>query len=385
MQVNSRPHCFLFLLALCVLTGLKGQSSFDSLKLKMPKHYFNTVISIDGYRKPDRKLDAAKALGKRLGSYGIKQTTITFHTPLLTKEKLLADSTRQNSHLLLTGTVLSLRPTFTGISDHNLIKAGIGLRYIFNSGKKGVWFADVSPFITRDMSYPSKPYFRLASTFIYSHNPSASFNWRIGVTKSFQWGNRLYLPFIGIRVGKLDAVNFSLQFPRYASLNIPMGTRSFLSIYSMAQGGMYNFSNADSLYPKKSELTFHFSRRELNTGIRFDFRNWKHFGFYAALGLSTRNTITFYSDKANTRRSALNYNTYFFTTKAPGTLYLNIGLVFRLGQVRSSYQVKNLNDANDLMNAPSGNYGNSLHELKPKAQTKINLESVQDLVDYDDF
>lgn len=341
-------------------------------------------MSIDGYRKPERSLDTTKTLAKRLKTFGVKQTTLVFYAPLVTTDKYLSDGTIQNSHLLLTATLMSLRPQFAGISDHNLVKTGIGLRYIFNSGAKGVWFVDVSPFITKDISYTSKPYYRLASTIIYSRNPSEQFGWRLGVTKSFQWGNRLYLPFVGIRFGRLDKLHLSVQFPRYLSLNIPAGTHGFFSYYGMAQGGMYNFSNADSLYPKHTELTFQFARREMNHGFRYDYHGKKWFGCYVAIGISTRNTITMYSEKVNQVRRLLNYNTYFFTTKAPATAYLNMGLVIRLGAVKQSFNNKNIKDATDLMNAPSGNFGNSLRETAVK-QNQLNLSDVQELVDYSDF
>ncbi|MGZ4089949.1 MAG: hypothetical protein ACXVNO_04460, partial [Bacteroidia bacterium] len=71
----------------------------------------------------------------------------------------------------------------------------------------------------------SQPYFRLASTIVYSYNKSDRFNWRIGVTKSFMWGNRNYLPFIGLRFGRLDKTNLSIQFPRNISVNIPVNQK----------------------------------------------------------------------------------------------------------------------------------------------------------------
>lgn len=385
MKKRICKRYFFFLLGATCSFQILAQASFDSLKIKQPKHYFNTVIAIDAYRKPKKDLGSNKAIDKKLENYGVRQTMVTFHAPLYTKDRVLIDSTRQNAHLLLTGTLLSFRPSFAGIPDHNLIKFGIGLRYIYNTGKKGVWFIDVSPFMTKDASFDSKPYYRLASTFIYSHNPSSTFNWRLGITKSFLWGNRLYLPFVGFRFGALNKVNFTFQFPRYTSLNIPMGEHSYFSLYSMSQGGMYRFSNADTLYPKSNIAAFNFSRFDMNHGIRFDFRTWKHFSFYVALGFSTRNRLTFYSDNANKSRKAIAYNSYFYTTKAPASMYLNLGMVFRLGQVRSSFGVKNLNDATDLLNAPSGNLGNSLQPMNPKIQNKINLQSVQDLVDYSDF
>lgn len=361
------------------------QDTFDSLKIKVPKHYFNTVFVLDSYRKPERAFrDTSDALSKRLKSYGIRQFSFSFHTPLFTRERSHFDVTT-NSHLLLTGNFLSLRPEFDGLSQHNLVKLGIGMRFIYNTGRKGVWFVDVSPFVTRDADFPSsKPYYRMASTIVYSHNATDKFNWRLGVTKSFMWGNRLYLPFIGLRVGRLDKVHLSLQFPRNLSLNMPFGPRVIFSLYSRPQGGMFNFSNADSLYNRKTTTTFHFTRYEINTGFRFDIRLGSHFCFYVASGISSRNNITFYSDNAN-RRTAGYYNKYFYSKNVAPTLYFNFGLVLKFGKTKAYYNNKNMYDAINLNNTNDLNNGNVQIPLTPKKKSDLNLKSVEDLVDYNDF
>ena len=368
---------------------VRSQTSFDSLKIKQPKHYFNTVIVTDAYRKPNKEFnDTSDALSKRLKSYGVKQFNAYFHTPLYTKDKYGADGTViKNTHLLLTGNFVSLRPVFDGLSEHNLIKFGVGLRYIYNSGKKGVWFVDVSPFVTRDITYPSKPYYRMASTIIYSHNVTEKFNWRLGATKSFLWGNRFYLPFVGLRVGRLDKIHLSLQFPRSLSLNIPLGSKVIFGLYTRPQGGMYNFSNRDSLYFRNTSATFHFTRYEINSGFRFDFRLSSHFNFYISSGFSSRNNITFYSENANKSRKALGYNSYFYSKNVAPTLFFNFGLVLKFGKTRAYYNNKNIYDAINLNNTldPNGN-GNVQIPLAPKKNVSdINLKSIQDLVDYNDF
>lgn len=371
-----------FLLQLAVFS----QGSFDSLKLKRPRHYFNTLITVDVYRKPNRQfVDTSSYLSRRLKSYGVKQFYLSFQVPLGTFEKINKDSTIRNSHLLLTGNFLSLRPVFDGLEQHNLVKLGVGLRFIHNTGKKGVWFVDVSPFITKDVTFRSRAYYRMASTIVYSHNSSDRFNWRLGITKSFLWGNRLYLPFIGIRIGRLDKVNLSIQFPRSINLNIPMGYKVIFSVYTRPQGGMFNFSNHDSLYNKNENATFHFTRYELNTGFRFDFRFSSHFACYIATGISSRNNITFYSDNANKRRQGY-YSTYFFSKNVGPTLFINLGLVFKFGKTRSYYNNRNMYDAIDLNNTLGKNNGNMQIPLTPKKKkSDYNLKAVEDLVDYNDF
>lgn len=363
-----------------------AQQSFDSLKVKMPKHYFNTLIVIDTYNKPEKGIDSNNAISKRLKTYGVKQSNISFQIPLFTKDVkgLYADSNIiANHHLLLTGTFLSLRPQFEGLEEHRLVKRGIGLRYIYNTGQKGLWFFDLAPFVTKDITYKSKAYARMSSTIVYSYNFSERFNMRGGITKSFLWGNRYYLPFIGIRFGRLDQMNVSIQFPRSININLPINNHVIFSIYTKPHGGMFIFSNQDSLYFNKSASSFHFTRYELNTGLRFDLR-LKHFNFYTALGFSTRNNITLYSEKRNTGNVG-SYNTYFYTKKLPSTLYLNLGLLIKIGKTRSIYNNRNLYDAVDLNNTVGLPNQNTQIPIPAKKTGKTNLESIQDLIDYNDF
>ncbi len=375
----------LFFLQFNAFIGLTAQTSFVSLHTKSPKHYFNTIIVLDSYRKPEKELkDTSNALSKRLKSYGIRQFNLSFQVPVFTKDIKVDNTTTENHHVLITGNFMRLRPVFSGIKQHTLTKNGIGVRYIYNTGQKGVWFFDMAPFVTRDRTYPSKPFFRIASTIIYSRNESYWFNWRIGATKSFLWGNRFYLPFIGFRIGRLDKFNVSIQFPRQASLNLPLGSKLILSLYTRSQGGLFNFSNHDSLYFRATDATFHFTRYEINTGFRSDIRVNDRFNFYLSSGFSTRNNITFYSERANSLRPRLPYKTYFFTKNVAPSLFFNFGLVFRLGKTKSYYNNKNIYDAIDLNNA--GNNGNAQIPLTPKKPIKnYNLESVQDLIDYTEF
>ncbi len=372
----------------------EAQESFDSLKVKTPKHYFKTIMVLDAYRKPNQEIpDTVNPLSKKLKSYGVNQFYFSLITPLATFERPTYDSTqpKKNTHLLLTANYMSLQPVFDGIKQHNLVKAGMGLRLIVNTGKKGLWFIDAAPFVTRDVTYSSSRHnVRLASTIVYSHNTSARFNWRIGITKSFMWGNRYYLPFIGVRFGRLDKTNLSIQFPRSMSLNIPVNQKLVLSIYTKPQGGMYNFSNHDSL--TGGERTFHFTRYEINSGFRGDVRVNAWFNFYFALGLSTKNNITFYAEKTNKDRPNAPYRHFFYNQTLAPTGFFNAGLVFKFGNTKSYYKDKNMYDAMDLNNTmgtgddniSNGNAQIPVDAKKLKKQD-LNLRSVQDLVDYNDF
>ncbi|MBK9283412.1 MAG: hypothetical protein IPM51_03745 [Sphingobacteriaceae bacterium] len=382
--------CTLFLFGL----NLNAQTKYDSLKIKKAKHYFQTVILLDGYTKPTKDLnDTTQLIGERLKTYGIKQGILYINTPLATFEHRTSDSmVSKNTHLLLTFNRMSLRPQFEGINDHELLKTSLGARIIVNPGKKGVWFFDISPFVTRDASDPkSKSYFRMANTFIYSHNKSERFNWRLGLTKSFLWGNRFYLPFVGFRFGKLDKTHFSIQFPRSMSLNMPINEYVQLSLYTKPQGGMWNFSNFDSLYTLKAESTVHFTRYEVNTGLRVDGRIQHWLDFYFAMGFSTKNKITFYSNNANNKNSKLPYSKYFYEKAPAATLFFNFGLIFKFGKTKSYYKNRNIYDAIDLNNTVGGgddNVSNNNFQIPIESKRKaedLKFKSLQDLIDYNDL
>lgn len=363
-----------------------AQESVKALEVKLPKHYFNTILTLDAYRKPERNLkDTNDVVSRRLKTYGIRQFNLSFCTPLATFQNERDTTVIKNGHLLLTANYMSLRPVFSGIEDHRLVKFGVGIRYIYNTGKKGVWFVEAAPFITRDATFRSSAYARLASTLVYSHNVSARFNFRVGITKSFLWGNRFYWPFLGLRIGRLDKMHVSIQFPRSVNVNLPLSSKVIFSLYTRPQGGMFNFSNQDSLYYFKTDRVFNFTRYELNTGLRLDVRAGKHFNFYVASGLSSKNNITFYSERANTSRPRLPYKRYFYSENPQSTLYLNVGLVFLFGKTRSYYNDKNLYDAINLSNTANENGNAQLPFLNKQKKSDANLESVQDLVDYNDF
>lgn len=377
----------LLVIAINLLVGrvMRSQDSSAALKVEIPKHYFRTVIVIDAYRKPETNIkDTLDYQSRRLKTYGVKQLDLSFYTPLATFEEHPDSTTITNSHVLLTGNYTAFRPVFEGIDQHKLVKLGIGIRYIYNSGRKGVWFIDAAPFVTKDVTYASRGYFRLGSTIVYSHNAKTWFNWRLGITKSFQWGNRFYWPFIGLRFGRLDKINLSIQFPRSINLNMPVGSRFIFSLYTKPQGGMYNFSNHDSLDKRKTETTFNFTRYEINTGWRIDYRTGPNFNFYIAMGVSSRNNITFYSERANRSRPRAPYRTYFYSQNMTPTLYLNFGFVIHFGKTRAYYNNKTLYDAMNINSTMNGD-GNAPIPLTPKKKSELNLESVRDLVDYNDF
>ena len=196
------------------------------------------------------------------------------------------------------------------------------------------------------------------------------------------------MPYVGFRVGKLDGVNFSLQFPRSISFNIPIGKYVKTSLYTKPHGGVYSFANTDSIYYLNKDKNLNYGRREFLTGLRIDVLPSPYFNFYISSGFITQNNISLYSETFNKNNRGL-YNE-FYTEKIKNSLFINAGLVFKFGKTKSIYNNYNLYDAYDLNTTIDGgennvNTGNSGIPTKQSTIKNINPNDVQDLIDVQDF
>lgn len=358
----------------------------------MPKHYFNKTFYMDFYATGRRDLDTINKVSKHLKSYKVSQSTLGFVIPVLTKDIYNKDSTNiSNLHFFVTGMFCSVKLDFGGISTHYLSKSSIGFRGMYNNGRKSIFFIEASPFVTQDRGYAYTQTYRLAATLIYDYAATPAFSMRLGITRSFLWGNRYHLPYIGIRMGKLDRVNFSIQFPRSASLNIPIGKHIRTSLFMKPQGGLYTFGNdQDSIrvgdYSKNQKLFF--GRNEFLSGMRIDVMPSKYFNFYLSTGFTTKNTITLYPSDATTSKLTL-YRDYY-NQKIKPSIFFNVGLVLRFGKTRSVYHNYQMYEAKDLNNSidPGDNgvhQGNGDIPAPAKKIKKINPAEVLDLIETQDL
>jgi hypothetical protein len=227
----------------------------DSLKtkpIKGPKHYFLPTFFASFYSVPKRELDTKMVGGNILKDYSYSQTNFGFYIPLFTKDKYNKDSTViSNWHVLATGNFLSGSPIFSGLpQQHRFVKAGIGARVMYNNGKKDVFFFDAAPFILKDMTAAkdNSP-LRSSSTFVWCRIVNEKFSFRVGYTRSFIWGNRLTLPYLGVRFGRLDKVYISIQFPRDIFLNVPIVRSLSFNVLAKPVGNIFAYKDVDSIYP----------------------------------------------------------------------------------------------------------------------------------------
>ncbi|MBI3518675.1 MAG: hypothetical protein HY062_04895 [Bacteroidetes bacterium] len=376
-----------------VLFGTKFLAlNHDSLKVTKPlkpaKHYFNTIIYSDLYGTGQRDLSGKTFVSKKLKTYQVNQFVLGFNTPVFTKDFYKKDSTViSNFHLLLTGSYSVVTPKFSGIdTDHHLSKTSFGVRMIYNTGKKSIFYMEFSPFMTQDRGYAYTQRYRIASTVVYNYTLNRYFSFRAGYSRSFMFGNRLDLPYVGIRVGRLDGINLSIQFPRSVSFNVPIGKYVKTSLYTKPQGGMYSFANTDTIYYLNNDKSLNFGRYEFLGGARVDVFPSHFFNFYVSSGLTTQNNIVLFSETYNRgNRGQLNS---FYKERLKGSLFVNFGLVFKFGKTKSiynNYNMYNAQDLNSVDHSNNVNTGNTQIPAREKTIKHLQPNEVQDLIDTQDF
>jgi hypothetical protein len=142
------------------------------------------------------------------------------------------------------------------------------------------------------------------------------------------------------------------------------------------------------VYYLNNDATFYFARREVNTGLRVDFKPTSRLLVYMAGGFSTRNTVSFYSDNRNRANRLGTYKVFFYKNELPTTVFANVGVTIKLGKSKSVYNNLNLMDAIDLNNQNAPGDDNSFSgnpNLPAKASKNYNLKSIEDLIDINDF
>lgn len=388
-----------------------GQADTAAQNVKLPKHYFATTLFLDMYAIGSSNFvyrnlrPSEKEIADKLKNYSYSQSLGGFYFPFRTKEKTHADGRVSNWHWLGTGNYMLAMPRFAGISNHNLVKVSLGVRAVYNSGRKNIWFFDMSPFVGGDMSAPGTFAARWGSTVLYDRIVGPKFSFRVGYTRTFILGNRFHLPYLGIRIGRLDRIYFSMQFPRGMNFSLPMGRKARFSIFTRPTGSVLTMGNSDSLYngltnAGRLDSTIIFGRYDGLFGFRFDFRPNKNVSFFVEFGKSNVRAVAFFSRQYNTASGAPvqdNVEIFkpFFVSPLQGSKFLSLGLTVRFGKTRTvynnynMYEVFNINSSiapgdnnNDIGN---GDIPNAQKLKKGREATNISTRDIQDLIETQDL
>jgi hypothetical protein len=275
--------------------------------------------------------------------------------------------------------------------QHRLFKTGIGLRSIYAFGSQFIMFADVFPFTTGD-HYDKKltQSWRLGGSLIFNYMVNPALSFRAGVTKNFLWGNRYFLPVFGIRMGRLDSKFYvSIQAPRFVSFNFQPSHKIGISLFSRVYGGLYDFSNRDSIYLGNDKV-IQVGYTGIANGMRFDFRPNPNFSFFLSGGFAVRNHLWFYSRSFNPP-GHIGPLGHFYDGQPDPTLFIHFGFTYRFGKAKRSagnylmYDVFDLNAGMDAGDNNAMSAGQNTGYYKKEEMKKVQYQDVVDLVDESDL
>lgn len=360
------------------LAGFAGQpvdSSAVGSKPKEIKRYIRPCLYINSYNTPDKNLIPKK---RQVNSYGFRQSNLGFYAPLYTNTWYRKDSVTLSSlHFLAVSNFATASPRFGGV-DKNLAfyKLSLGLRTIYCTGNKSVWFFDVSPFLAEDNIASSYATFRYSTTMVYNRTVSKNFSWRVGYTKSYLFGEGLNLPIVGCRFGPLDDVHVSINIPRDITLDFPMGRKFWGSVFAKPVGGRYNFQikNNDTLF-NRPDYTVQYGHRDFVTGFMLDFRPNRNISVTFGTGLVTQRYVSL-GDNKNSEGTGIKP---FFESSVNPCAFVSIGASIRFGQSRkinNNYEMYDVLDMNNMFDPGDNNMGPTNGDI-PKDPAKVKVSNLQ--------
>lgn len=359
------------LILFVVFVGLQKPLQADSLHVKSMRHYIRPCIYYNHYSTPQRRASVVK-------QYRFAENNLGFYFPLLTSTWFNKDSASLSSlHLVLISDFMQYKPQINFLNEsYKIGRISTGIRLFYSTGNKSVFYFTMAPFVSQETQYFNRAKVRFSSAIVYSRTVSRNFAYRIGFARTYTYGKALHLPIIGIRIGPLDKLHFNIQFPRNASIDIPIGKKIWISIFSKSMGGIYNVAMQDSiLAPKGTTATLR--RFELLNGSQFSMRASDYVSFYVSIGFATRRYINFAykEDKAfvGPRDKTVE--------KIPNSLFVSLGVSVRFGKAKRVYNNSTLYDVFDMntMNRAGFTETGPMDNDVPASSEKYKLETLRNL------
>lgn len=344
----------------------------DTLHIKQIKPYIRPCIYFNHYGTPQRRDPSMK-------QYRFTQDDIGFYLPLFTHTWFNEDDVTLSSlHLLMTMDMIRYRPQLTYLNEsYSIGRLSTGVRLFYGTGNKSVFYFTFAPFVSQEFQYTERKVPRLTFVALYSRTVSKNFAYRFGLSRTYTYGTALILPVIGIRVGSVDKLHLNVQFPRNISMDLPMGKRTWFSLFSRRMGGIYNVRLQDSLLGPKGTLAV-LRRFELLNGVQFSFRTGEHFSFYVSTGFVTRRTVSF-SLNEDENHPLANYRDRK-VEKIPASIFFGLGLSVRFGKAKKVYNNTTMYDVFDLNNMyRSGSETGPMDNDVPASADKYKVESLKEL------
>lgn len=350
---------FLLLGIMVVIVNFFPSFGQSSKQEKIVKRYIRPNVYFNFYGTPNRRN------AKVSNGYSFRQSSVGGYFPVFTNNWYQKDEVSISSfHLLAQGSLMSSKPYIEALDDkqHHLYRVSIGLTGILATGNKNIWYASFQPFVSQDRSTFQEPVWRMAGLILFNRTVSSNFSYRIGLLRTYMFGDNIRnnLPIVGFRFGRLDKLHLNLYLIRNISLNIPLKNNLWMEVFAKPIGGLYIFSNSDSLF--KSKAPVQFGRYEILNGVGFTYRPNSSLTMFVNTGFS-HNKMVFLKNKEEGR---------VLNLKPGPSLFINFGINIALGQSKSIQNNTEMYDVFSIHNNWSGNNLNGTSNTNIPANTNYS-------------
>jgi hypothetical protein len=376
-------HLLACLVLLLSLSMLRASNADADSSLPLPKHFIKPIVFTNYFSTPYRGIENKPGQGIRISDIAMGGVF-----PIATQVKWSDDYTRMKStHLLLSASVSGSRMDAPYTQQPVWLRRPVfGARLIYNDGLKSTWFFSVSPFAATDGSRQRAG--RFSSMLVYNKTINENLSLRLGYWRTYAFGQRRNLPILGVRLGKLDDLHISIQFPRSIQVNYPMNHHFGISVFRKPQGSLYTLKNTDAEFGEKGEFVF-LARREFLTGVQMNYNPFNNLSLQAAFGIASGTFVR--STELNASRFFQN-NSAFSNDRAKPAPFIQAGLVLSFGKSKSIGGNVQLYEVIDF-HTQFGNDDNQslqnnqqIQQLKRTSEkTNLRFSDIQDLISESDF
>lgn len=341
------------------------------------KRFIRPNVYLNFYRTPQSNNTRNPAR-----EYGFRQVCLGGYLPVFANSWYNADGISISSfHLLAQANFITSKPYIAALKDnqHVLYKLSAGLTAIYATGNKNIWYMSAQPFISQDKYTIENPTWRMAGVLLFNRTVSTKFSYRLGLMRTYVFGEnvRNNLPVIGFRVGRLDKIHLNMYLVRNISVNFPIGKKTWLEAFIKPVGGLYLFSNSDSLFTSKGPVQF--GRYELINGINITYRPNTSVTLFISTGISYGKKVFLRDGKSNEQ----------YNFRAAPSIFINGGINVALGKSKSVqnnmemydvFSMQNTWSGNNLNGAANTNIPNSTSNTEIEKINKIKYMDVRDLL-----
>ncbi len=349
-------------------------------KRKSNQRYFRPTFYTNGYTTPKSPIQENSNV---TGNYQYSHFNAGYLVPLFTENWYRKkDNTLANFHILTGANFLRSYPEYTLIPlQYSLYKISWGMRLIYNSGRKNVWFGSINPFFSQDDRTIGKPQVRYAASLIFNRMVNKNFTYRLGMYRTYiLGGSQIHFPMIGIRIGPLDGTYFSLQFPKYAAFVVPASEKVSVAFFVRPAGNIFNFSE----FAGKTDVV-QFRRYELLYGALVNFKANKNISMNMGAGFTRSRTISFADNTGATGNDLFQHQ-----LNVEPSLFFTAGLVIRFGKsipIHNNYLLYDAIDLNQGIESGDVNEGVNDTSIPSKnvVPRRFEMYEIQDLLSEDDI